>query len=382
MKKICIWGTSIKKVADEAQLLAVCKAIKTRIPNTEITIFARHGELIEKRYPEIKTIPTIQISKVLSSVASCDLFVVVGGPFLESRSQMISCLTLFSIAKFFRKPVITYGTTVLEYKTSWGRFFYRNLFDLMDAITVREEVGLKLLRELGVKKDLLLYPDPRFVLEPVPIAEVQNILIQEGLDVEAPKIGITTRHLHEKVPDWVKRSHNYSEDNVKNANEVIGRTVDYLGRYAQCVLIPMHPSYDEDLKTAEAIKKHMENPSRLKILSRLYRSLELIGMIGSCNMVIASRLGSAIFATVTLTPLVSIAYESRMIDHMEGIGYGQYVRDWKELNYDDFVNIAEDVWQSRDTIKDQMGSRVEEFKDRAWQNAKVISGFFEKKLSS
>jgi polysaccharide pyruvyl transferase WcaK-like protein len=99
-------------------------------------------------------------------------------------------------------------------------------------------------------------------------------------------------------------------------------------------------------------------------------------------MVIASRLGSAIFATVTLTPLVSIAYESRMIDHMEGIGYGQYVRDWKELNYDDFVNIAEDVWQSRDTIKDQMGSRVEEFKDRAWQNAKVISGFFEKKLSS
>jgi polysaccharide pyruvyl transferase WcaK-like protein len=121
-----------------------------------------------------------------------------------------------------------------------------------------------------VKKDLLLYPDPRFVLEPVPIAEVQNILIQEGLDVEAPKIGITTRHLHEKVPDWVKRSHNYSEDNVKNANEVIGRTVDYLGRYAQCVLIPMHPSYDEDLKTAEAIKKHMENPSRLKILSRLY----------------------------------------------------------------------------------------------------------------
>lgn len=32
MKKICIWGTSIKKVADEAQLLAVCKAIKTRTP--------------------------------------------------------------------------------------------------------------------------------------------------------------------------------------------------------------------------------------------------------------------------------------------------------------------------------------------------------------
>lgn len=197
MKKICIWGTSIKKVADEAQLLAVCKAIKTRIPNTEITIFARHGELIEKRYTEIKTIPTIQISKVLSSVASCDLFVVVGGPFLESRSQMISCLTLFSIVKFFRKPVITYGTTVLEYKTNWGKFFYRNLFNLLaDTITVREEVGLKLLRELGVKKDLSLFPDPRFILEPVSPTEVCNILIQEGLDVEVPKIGITTRHLH------------------------------------------------------------------------------------------------------------------------------------------------------------------------------------------
>ncbi len=382
MKKICVWGTSLKKVADEAQLLAVSKAIRTRIPDSKITIFARHGELIKKQHPEIRTIATVQISKVLASLASCDLFVVVGGPFMESRSQMISCLTLFLIAKFFRKPVVTYGTTVLEYKTGWGKFFYRNLFNLIDAITVREEVGLKLLRELGVKKDLSLFPDPRFILEPVPPAEIDNILIREGIDVEAPKIGITTRHMHERVPEWVKRSHNYSEDNVKNANEVIGRTVDYLGQYAQCVLIPMHPSYDEDLKTAEAIKKHMQNPSRLKILSRSYRSLELIGIINSCDMLIASRLGSAIFATVTSTPLVCIAYESRMIDHMEGIGLGQYVRDWRELNYNDFAKIAEDVWISRDVIKYRMMSSIQGLKDGAWQNAQVISEFCEMKNSS
>jgi len=382
MKKICIWGTSIKKVADEAQLLAVIKAIKTRIPDAKITIFARHGELIKKRYPEIKTIETAQITKVLTSLASCNLFIVVGGPFLESRSQMISCFTLFLITKFSRKPIITYGTTVLEYKTGWGKFFYRNLFNLMDAITVREEVGLKLLRELGVKKDLLLFPDPRYILEPVPPTEVHNILIREGLDVEAPLIGITTRHLHEKMPEWVKRSHSYSEDNVKYANEVIGRTVNYLGQYAQCVLIPMHPSYDDDLKTAEAIKRHMQNPSRLKILSRSYRSLELMGIISACDMLIASRLGSAIFATVTSTPLVSIAYESRMIDHMESIGYAQCVSYWKELNYDDFARIAKDVWLSRDKIRDQMRARVQEFKDRAWQNAQLISKFCEVGISS
>ena len=378
MKKICIWGVSIKKVADEAQLLAIHKVICDTIPDAEITIFARNGELITKRYPEVKTIPTAEIGKIIASIAGCDVFVIVGGPFLESSSQMKSCLTLFLIAKTFRKPLVTYGTTLLEYKTSWGKLFYRILFNRLDEITVREKVSLKVLQELGVKKELHLFPDPRFILAPVPPADVCNIFIKEGIEVNAPKIGITTRHLHEKVPAWVKRSHDYSEENVNNANEVIGQTVDYLAKYAQCFLIPMHPSFDDDLRTAEMIKRHMRNPSNLRILSKSYRSLELMGIIGLCDMVIASRLGSAIFATIMAIPLVCVAYESRMIDHMESIGLRQCVRNWKELIFDDFAKMADDVWQSRDLIKDQMRLHVRESRDRAWQNVQVISKFVTK----
>lgn len=45
---ICLWGTSLKKVADEAQLLSVSEAIRREWPSARITIFARNGQLIAR----------------------------------------------------------------------------------------------------------------------------------------------------------------------------------------------------------------------------------------------------------------------------------------------------------------------------------------------
>ncbi|MCH7561119.1 MAG: hypothetical protein IIC67_07115 [Thaumarchaeota archaeon] len=56
--------------------------------------------------------------------------------------------------------MVTYGTTLFEYKTTLGKYLFRFLFNRIDRITVREEVCKKLLNELGVKKDILLFPDP------------------------------------------------------------------------------------------------------------------------------------------------------------------------------------------------------------------------------
>jgi polysaccharide pyruvyl transferase WcaK-like protein len=98
-------------------------------------------------------------------------------------------------------------------------------------------------------------------------------------------------------------------------------------------------------------------------------------MIDLAELIIASRLGSAVFAAITGTPIVSIAYEPRMFDHMERIGLGKYVFDWKDLKYDDLVERIKEVWLSRDAIREHMKSQVKEFKEMAWENAKILNEF-------
>jgi hypothetical protein len=43
MKKTRIWGTSLKKIADEAQVIAFIKIINDRLPNSKITLLSRNG---------------------------------------------------------------------------------------------------------------------------------------------------------------------------------------------------------------------------------------------------------------------------------------------------------------------------------------------------
>lgn len=378
MLNICIWGTSLKKVADEAQLLALTKAVKEKVPNAGISIFVHNGNLIKKHFDDIKTTETANIFKVSLLLAKCDLFIIVGGPFMEYKQQMLSCFILILISKLFRKPIVTYGTTLFEYKTTLGKYLFRFLFNRIDCITVREEVCKKLLNELGVKKDVLLFPDPRFILDPISFADIKNILIGEGIDIDRPIIGITTRHLHENIPEWVKRSHGYTEELANNVYEVIGKTLNDQGQKLQYIIIPMHPSYQDDLKTFEKIKKHMTNPSSLKILSKQYRSLELIGIIGACKLIISSRLGSSIFATTTSTPLVSIAYESRMIDHMDNIGLDKFAFDWKELSLNSFSCIFGEVLSNHKELKENLGTKIENLRNKARQNIDVIDYYYKK----
>jgi len=374
MKRICIWGTSLKKVADEAQILAATQAVKNKFKNPRITIFAQNGNYIKRYYGDISTIPTSHLKKVITELYRCDLFIIVGGPFMENRQQMISCSLLILISKVFQKPIITYGTTLFDYKTSFGKIVFGFLLNRIDIITLREEVCINILENLGIKTHKLLYPDPRYTLEPSNEKDITKILKDENIDTGKKIIGLTTRHLHPNIPEWVKRSHGYTDRKAENVYEVIGKTLDNYSNGFELVLIPMHPSYDDDKNTYEKIRRHMSNPNKLKILSRQYRILDLLGIIRSCRLVISSRLGSSIFAAATSTPHISIAYESRMIDHMNNIGLGNYVIDWRKLELDDFSRISNEAINNND-LKINLQKKVVKLKSDAFHILDVLDNY-------
>ena len=129
----------------------------------------------------------------------------------------------------------------------------------MDAVSVRETVARDILVDLGISKEIVIYADCRFTLDVPPAGEIEEQLTKEGIDPKKRVIGITTRHMHRKVLCGVKRTHHYSDRTVEHANEVLAGVVADLADLAQLVLIPMHPTHDEDLATANIINRSLED---------------------------------------------------------------------------------------------------------------------------
>jgi polysaccharide pyruvyl transferase WcaK-like protein len=379
VKHVCVWGTSLKKIGDEAQNIAFVRTVRHRYPEAKITLFSQFGErmtrLVANEGIEVETIRTARLIRVFRAISASDLFVFEGGPFYEDLAQALRCLLLLGMAKGVGVPVVVYGATAFHFKTWWGRRIYRYIFNHVDALTVREAVAVEIIKDLGVAKEVELFSDPRFILDPPPDNETSEILAKEGIDPRKPFIILTARYLHSRVPKWVKRSHDYVDETVNRANHAMAKMAAYLEDRAQLLILPMHPTLEEDREMARVFRTQMRDASRLKVLSHRYTALEMIGMIKMAEMIVASRLGSAVFSTMTGTPIVAIAYEPRMTDHMRRIGLEQYVHDWKDLNYEDLVKDIEEVWTGRHQFRENMKHKAGELRKMAWKNAELLSQY-------
>jgi polysaccharide pyruvyl transferase WcaK-like protein len=160
--------------------------------------------------------------------------------------------------------------------------------------------------------------------------------------------------MDENVPDWVKRDHSYTAENVKQVGEALSRAVDRLSANAQIVVLPMHPRADQDEAMLKVMQQFMSRPEQAKLLPRGLGARATIELLGRAELVISSRLGSTVFALGQATPTVALAYESRQLEVMQRAGQPDCAIDWKQLEGNRFVSICENAWQMRAPMRKQL----------------------------
>ncbi|MDJ0835211.1 MAG: polysaccharide pyruvyl transferase family protein [Acidobacteriota bacterium] len=370
---ICIWGTSLEKVADEAQVLSVMSACRRQFPHADIVLFMRDGHLIQSQAPDVVVFPTARLFRVLRALIGARLFVIVGGPFYEDRKQAAVCGLLIGLARAVGTPVMAYGTTLFPLTTRWGRSLYRFLFNRMAAVAMREPVCLDLLTALKVQVKPVLFADPRFGLQPASPERTREILDAEGIDPDRPYIVVTTRLMNEQLPDWVKRGSDFEPQRPAMVNKALGKTLAFLARRYQLVMIPMHPSPAEDQATASALRPYFEEPEKLRVLSRRYTAPEVMGLIGEAEAVIAGRLGSAVFAVAMGTPVTAVAYESRIIDFFNRAECGECAMDWREIDEASLLARVKEMLDHAESYRRNLPLRAARFTAEAEENRKWLT---------
>jgi len=364
--RITIWGTSFKKIADEAQLLAHYKIITSHDPDQKITFITKPRTEISKNYPQIKITPFSRPLAAIRALTSSRLLVISGGPFFDDPPQLLKTGILISLAKLLRIPILVYGVTVFPIQTWWGKIGYRKLLSQVNTIYVRDRVAFECLINIGLDPgSVKVGTDPRNLLDPAQPARIREILRGEGIDPERPIIAISTRHFDSHMPAWVKNTHGYDDGLASRAGTVIARSLNHLSNLGQLVLIPMHPDMEEDLQTAAAIRNQLDDPKKLIVLGRRFSLAETLGIIAASDLFITARVGSVLFASITSTPVLAIAYDQRTVELMEELGMQDFVFGWRLLDEQRFYDAALFLLQNRKKIGDLLKLKSSKLREKA-----------------
>jgi len=128
---------------------------------------------------------------------------------------------------------------------------------------------------------------------------------------------------------------------------------------ATAVLIPNEVGggrrYD-DLYVARKVREAATHQESIRLLEGVYSAEEIKGVIGRCDMVIASRYHSTIAALSTGVPCLVIGWGHKYREAMGMLGLDAYVFDYAHASTEEVLARTRELWANRE----ELASRIRE----------------------
>ncbi len=344
-------------IGDEALLHAIIKDLRSFKSDINIMVFSKNVMETMKTHG-VYSINRINLVKMLHAMKRAKLFIYGGGNIIQDNTSTRSLLYYLGtiwMAKRMGLKVMFYANGISPLRNSISKMLTRRIVNRVDVITLREELSKHELERLCINQPRVqITSDPTLTLEAADDSEVDAILKNEGIDGPGPFIGFSIR----KWPGYEKYI------------KIIAQAADYvINLYgAKPVFIPMQ--YPADLNIANMIVSKMKGKGY--IIKTKNSVSQTIGVIKKMDMLVGMRLHSLIFAACVNTPVVGLAYESKVE------GFLQYINQNKasaghieQLEFNSLKEVMDYVWNNRDEIRIQLEKEVAVLKKKALDSAQI-----------
>ncbi|MCD6530088.1 polysaccharide pyruvyl transferase family protein [Candidatus Bathyarchaeota archaeon] len=282
-----------------------------------------HGIQKIFRDHQLYTLPSTQIDR-FRLIQKVDMVMVTGGTPLYDYGHLGRTLN-FLMPKMMRKPLVLFGVGMKLIKSRKGRMLIRRLIESADFITVRDPITKKMMKNLGVKKDIQVTGDSAMVLKPkkVPFSNSDFVLsVPRYLSLDYK------RHYHDQMTIYeIETVKKWFYDRIKEEDDVIW--------------MPFHTNhYDDDLK----IIRELNRNSRPVITQKLTPE-ETLYIIEKAKKVIGLRLHSLIFAYMRGIPFETYPYDMKII------GFQRLIENWS------IQEIKNRIWDSAKQILESINRK-------------------------
>ncbi|MHB1418807.1 MAG: polysaccharide pyruvyl transferase CsaB [Bacillota bacterium] len=369
MKRIVISGFyGGRNTGDEAILAAMLDALRQAIPGVDITVLSLKPEETARNF-NVRSIYRgwrRQLREKIRLIKKADLLISGGGGLLQDTypTGIISgplpyYLLVAALAKILGTKVMFYAQGVGPINTGYGRWLTRLIANRVNFITVRDELSLTVLREVGVTRPpARLTADPVLAFRPAPRERIGEILRIEGISAEKPLLGISVR-------PW------FDHQDYKRG---VAGAADYMIEKFGCqvVFIPMEHLHDYHL--AQEVQEMMEYGHQALVVGHDYLPEEYMGLIGEMDMVLGMRLHSLIFAANMGVPMVGLVYDPKVQAFIERLGLGRCSCMVEEAGKERLAHLLEEIWMQKEIFSDELAQPVSLLRQLALENATLAAG--------
>lgn len=289
--------------------------------------------------------------------------------------RSFACFSQNLLTVITGKKVILFPQTIGTFNTIVTMKLAKFILNKTSKIVAREKTTLNYLKSIGVdEKKIYLIPDTAYLLDPADDKQIDKILKLEGASTTAinnrPIIGISVS------PQMAK----YSK--IPGKQEIYVETMRKLVEYfvtdikATVIFVPHVTSIKgtdtKDLAQSIVDRLNVNERSHVITITGEYTAEELKGIIGRCELFVASLTHTFVAATSLSIPTVAIAYGSKTKAMMDLVGLKEYVIDFKDLDYDYLLQMVKEVWENKQFIKNDLKLKMSVHKEWVMESRYLI----------
>jgi polysaccharide pyruvyl transferase CsaB len=356
-------------VGDEAILSVLISQLDDVRPGSEIVIFGDDSLDTQKRFPDCTCLPVIvpgpnravravrTLAHWWRTLRRLSLLVVGGGGlFVDSYQRTPWQFTaLILLARLARTKVLCYQIGAGPITTAAGRALFKLSAEIASTVSVRDTESERALRQIGVRRELLVQADPALLLEPAP----GNVSLF-GRRSE-PRLCVGIAPIPYCMPGfWYEADRDRFGRYVAEFSDF----ADHLVRQYRAVPVFFRFSRGDD-EAARAIRQEMQHATEAVILPEEHDPQTLLALVGQTDLFVGTRLHSLIFATRMKVPAMAIAYQEKVHNYLRAIDQENRVLGIDTLSSRRLVEQFEALYNARVQIRAQLERTVPRLQDRA-----------------
>jgi colanic acid/amylovoran biosynthesis protein len=294
--------------------------------------------------------------RLMHAYYDADLVAVIGGGHLYARHALnIAFLWLWlglALALLLEKPLILLPQSFGPLPGRLQRGLLRWLLDRSAFVAAREYRSLRFLAEIGLRRRALVLPDMAFGM-PAAAGSAASPLVEQTLSgANQPLIGLT-------LLDWGAQNPRFR--NQRGYEEAILALIGHLQRCYGATIVLFAQSYgpiaaQDDRRIARRIAAG--SPAAVALIDAALSPAELQAAYSRLDLLVATRMHSAIFALSAGVPALAIGYLHKSAGIMEMLGLERHVLDIDTIDAARLCAAFDRLWKERAAVRERLAARI------------------------
>ena len=326
-------------------------------PNNILTKAFRFLEIIIKlllRKKQTKNLNEyVEINKVIAAINQADIIYSCGGGNFYSNtligSNLVINLITLAYAGILKKKIIMLPQSFGPFNNKFHKFLVKFALKYPQKIFVRESLSHDLLTSIGVEEEkLFLLPDLALSL---PTAKKKII----DINLNNINIGITIINRGAQSKSFSNQL-KYQHAIMDYIKYLISKKMFTISLLVQC----FGPSDDQDdeIITSSIYKEFKPLSQKIYLQTKYKDSSSLITDISKMDLIVATRMHTAIFGLINYLPTLLIGYQPKSEGLFNLFDMQEYYVDIKNIDPDFLISKTENIIQNYPNIQGQIFKKI------------------------